>query len=186
MVDEKCVDIGCFEHCQVRKHKIIGIFFEGCQVVVWAGEKTVFFESLAVSKHAWLLRGFEGCQDKSSKTSGVCPSHRSSAMGRKCLGCEASSRERVRLDDTSRLGNKADGALPTHPSGGTPFGFPRRRGFLGVSTPPDTHSSPLLDESQNSYRRRPSITRAGSSVFLKAAKLWCGRGQKRCFLKVWL
>ena len=153
--DEICLDIG---------------FFEGRQVVVWAGAKTVFFESLAVSKHAWILRGFEGCQVKSCETSGVCPSHRSSAMGRKCLGCEASSRERVRLDDTSRLGNKADGALPTHPSGGTPFGFPRRRGLLGVSSPPDTHSSPLLDESQNSCRRRPSITRTDSSVFLKDAK----------------
>ena len=65
-------------------------------------------------------------------------------MGRKCLGCDASSRERVRLDDTSRLGNKADGALPTHPSGGTPFGFPRRRGFLGVSSPSDTHTTQNL------------------------------------------
>ena len=134
------------------------------------GKKWVFLGAAGVSKHAWILVGFEGRQVKSDKTLGVCPSHRSSAMGRKCLGCEASSRERVRLDDTSRLGNKADGALPTHPSGGTPFGFPRRRGFLGVSSPPDTHSSPLLDESQNSCRRRPSITRTDSSVFLKAAK----------------
>ena len=48
------------------------VIFEGCQVVVWAGEKTVFFESLAASKHAWILRGFEVCQDKSGKTLGFC------------------------------------------------------------------------------------------------------------------
>ena len=142
------------------------------------GKKWVFLGAAGVSKHAWILVGFEGRQVKSDKTLGVCPSHRSSAMGRKCLGCEASSRERVRLDDTSRLGNKADGALPTHPSGGTPFGFPRRRGFLGVSSPPDTHSSPLLDESQNSYRRRPSIARTDSSVFLKAAKMHAACGPR--------
>ncbi|MGC8551896.1 MAG: hypothetical protein ACP5O7_03425 [Phycisphaerae bacterium] len=56
----------------LRKGAWILRVFEGCQVVVWSGEKTVFFESVAVSKYAWILGGFKGRQDKSGKTLGFC------------------------------------------------------------------------------------------------------------------
>lgn len=93
-------------------------------------------------------------------------------MGRHRLGCEASGRKRVRRGDTSRPGKEAGEVIPPHRVGGMSFALPRRRGVLGVSSTPDTHSLPLLDESQNSCRGAPAI-RAGED----ARALIGGRGK---------
>ena len=89
-----------------------------------------------------------------SRDLGACPSNSRAAMCRKSPGCKASGRRRLWYE-SSRYEDAAVGAFPAHPPGGTAFARPLRRGFLGVSSSPDTPSSPLLDARQNPCRRSP-------------------------------